>query len=335
PDQALPVGVDVVPVGNGQQVSYILRYENRGSATAKVVQVKAKAYGALRFASGSDTATFNLGDITAGVSSTLQIDGIINTALNGRSAELDITLSDALHGEFDWLWALHPVDSAAPQDLTIQGGDGYARPGVNTFSGFVSDPAGIARITLDVDGRTLDCPDPTPFDGAWSCTVDLGTLAGASQVSARARATDTYGNQSAFTSALILPVDLTPPGVALDPSVDGFLADGLIGPAEMQWRGSIQDNRVAAGLQVCTAANDPTSCSKIPITPGDAAQGAWSAALNTILAGDGAAATIALYGIDGAGNRARTPLKRSFRAGTIPPGVTATQQLDPPAASGR
>src|SRR5262249_7112981 len=154
---------------------------------------------------------FNLGDLTAGISGTLQIDAVVNTALNGRSAELDLTLSDALHGDFDWLWALHPVDGAAPQDLTIQGSGAYARPGLNTFGGLLSDPAAVARITLDVDGRTIDCPAPTPFEGAWSCNVDLGTLSGASQVSVRARATDSYGTQGAFTSALVLPVDLTPP----------------------------------------------------------------------------------------------------------------------------
>src|SRR5262249_16940683 len=137
PDAALPVALNPVPVGNGQQLHYTLQYENRGSTTAKGVQVKAKAYRALRFVGGTDPATFNLGDISAGIPSTLQIDAIINTALNGRSAELDIALSDALHGEYDWLWALHPVDGAAPQSLTIQAGDGYAHPGITTFSGFL------------------------------------------------------------------------------------------------------------------------------------------------------------------------------------------------------
>jgi Ca2+-binding RTX toxin-like protein len=230
---------------------------------------------------------------------------------------------------------LSPVDSAAPQNLTIQRGDGYARPGINTFSGFVSDPGGVARVTLDVDGRTVDCLDPTPFDGVWSCNIDLGTLAGASQVSVRARATDTNGSQSAFTSALVLPVDLTPPTVALDPSVEAFLADGLIGPAELLWRGSVQDDHVAAAVGLCTAVGDPASCTNIPVLPGAAAQGAWSAALTTLLAGDGTSATIALYGSDAAGNRASTPLTRSFRVDTVAPIITATQQLSPPALSGQ
>src|SRR6185295_17296655 len=99
---------------------------------------------------------------------------------------------------------------------------------------------------------TVSCPITASLGGAWSCNVDLGTLAGASQVSVRARATDVYGNQSAFTSPLVLPVDLTPPAVALAPAVAQFLADGLIGPTETSWSGSLQDNRAVAVVEICT-----------------------------------------------------------------------------------
>ena len=134
--------------------------------------------------------------------------------------------------------------------------------------------------------------------------------------------------------ALVLPVDLSPPTVALDPSVDQFLADGLIGPAELRWRGSQQDDHVAAALAICTAVNDPSSCTNSAVLPGNAAQGAWVAALDSLLAGDGVAATLALYGVDGAGNRTQTPLIRSFRVDTVAPVITATQQLAAPAISG-
>jgi len=106
-------------VGIGTKVTYSLRYANRGSSTARDVKVTARAFGALRFENGQASATYTLGDLTAGISSTLQIIGVVNTALNGRSAELDITLSDAQHGDFEWLWSLHPVDTVAPQNLTI------------------------------------------------------------------------------------------------------------------------------------------------------------------------------------------------------------------------
>jgi len=281
----------VVPVGDGRSLTYTLRYANRGSATAKAVQVKAKAFGALRFANGSDTAIFNLGDIAAGISGTLQIKGAINSALNGRSAELDITLSDALHGDFDWLWALHPVDGVAPQALTIQDADAYAHPGNNTFSGFVTDPAGVTLVTLDLDGRSVRCPVASPFDGAWRCNVDLGALTGARQVSVRAQATDSYGNRSTFTAPLVLPVDRTPPTVTLAPGVDRFLSDSLIGPSEMQWSGTLQDDQVAASVTICTAVNDPSGCVTTSTLPGTTAQGTWSAGLDTLLAGDGAPVT--------------------------------------------
>ncbi len=155
-------------------------------------------------------------------------------------------LADAQHGDFDWLWVLHPVDSVAPTNLTVQGADAYARPGINTFSGYVNDPSGVRSITLDIDGRTVECPVAAAFDSAWTCAVELGALTDATNVRIRARATDMSGNQSAFTAVQTLPVDLAPPTVALGAEIGQFLTDGLIGPAEMNWQGTVEDNRVAA-----------------------------------------------------------------------------------------
>ena len=251
---------------------------------------------------------------------------VVDSALNRRSAELNLVLADAEHGEFDWLWVLHPVDSVAPTNLTVQGADAYARPGINTFSGYVNDPSGVRSITLDIDGRMVECPVAAAFDSAWTCAVELGALTDATNVRIRARATDMSGNQSAFTPVQTLPVDLAPPTVALGAEIGQFLTDGLIGPAEMNWQGTVQDNRVAAALDICTGPTDMTRCSTIPVVPGDTAQATWNTSLSTLLAGDGVTMTVALYGKDGAGNRGVTPLTRTFMVDTVAPTVTATLQ---------
>src|SRR5262249_40023317 len=160
---------------------------------AKNVQVKAKAYGALSLSGGSPQ-TFNLGDISAGISKTLQIAGTINSALNANSAELDLTVADYEHGDFDWLWALNPVDSTPPLDVTVTDASKYAYPGVNTVSGLASDDAGVTNVSLDVGGQTQNCPVAQPFAGSWSCQVDFGNLNGTNQLTIRARATDSNGN---------------------------------------------------------------------------------------------------------------------------------------------
>ncbi len=46
----------LVPVGDGQTISYTLRYENLGGTIARNVQIRASAYGALRLAGGGTTA---------------------------------------------------------------------------------------------------------------------------------------------------------------------------------------------------------------------------------------------------------------------------------------
>ena len=334
PDVALPAGSEAVPVGNGERVQYTLRYENRGNATAQAVQVKAKTWGALRFLTGGDTATFNLGDVPVGKVATLRIETIVNTKLNGKSGELALTLSDAQHGDFDWMWSLHPIDTAAPSGLTLGGPDGYALPGTTSFYGFVNDPAGVTTITLDIDGRLVDCPVTTPASGSWRCDVNLGSLANKDKVSVRARASDTHGNQSAWTAALVLPVDITPPTVQLDARVQEFLADGIIGPSEFEWSGRVVDNREARSLVFCPDNTGALNCTTLDVTPAGSAQGAWQLVLGDLLAGDNITKTLTLDGVDGAGNYADSPLQRTIRVDTVPPVLTA-QQSDSTRFTGR
>jgi len=95
-------GTALVPVGAGQAISYTLRYENRGSKRpGRAGEGQSLWRATLR--GGSDTATFTLGDLTAGISGhASRSTPVIQRC--GRRGRADITLSDALHGDFDWLW---------------------------------------------------------------------------------------------------------------------------------------------------------------------------------------------------------------------------------------
>ena len=103
----------------------------------------------------------------------------------------------------------------------------------------------------------------------------------------RARATDAYGNQGAFSSPLVLPVDLTPPSVALDPTVDQFLADGVIGPTELGWRGSLRTTALPRRWTcVPTRTTRPAAPPSRP-PPAIARREAGAMMLGEIVAGDG------------------------------------------------
>ncbi|NUM44027.1 MAG: hypothetical protein HUU38_04915, partial [Anaerolineales bacterium] len=317
PDTALPFALNLVTLGNGT-IAYTLHYQNLGDQVAENVQVTAQAFGALRFSNGSDTATFSLGDVGVGISNTLQIDGLINPALNG-SAELLLTLSDEEHGAFDWLWALNPVDNGAPQGLTIATNGNSAQAGVRTFSGLVSDPAGVTLVTLDVDGQLINCPVAEPFAGSWSCPVDLGNPATTTQIEVRARAQDSYGTLSPWTEPVTLTIDVTAPNVTLESTVQGYLQDGWLGPAEMLWAGTLVDDLTAASVSLCTTPDLEPACALAPALPGDNPAGVWTYDLSGMLAGDGISTTLSLYGADGVGNLSASPLRFTVMVDTIRP----------------
>ncbi len=323
PDADIPVAVQVIPVGNGSEIAYTIQYENRGTEIAKNVQVKVKTYGALRLDNNDDSATYNLGDVGVGISNTLQIVGKINSALNPNSAELDVTLSDDLHGDFDWLWVLHPVHTDAPQELTINSGQKYAQQGVNVFNGFVSDASGVPGITLEVNGNQSQCSVADPFSGSWNCPEDLGDLAGLSEVNMRARATNTFGITRDWTDTITLLVDTTKPTVTLDATVDAYLSDGVLSPAEMNWSGTVDDNLEAQSAAICLGAYEP-ECPQQDVVPGGMPSGVWNYNMTSILAGDGISTTLAFFDQDANGNLS-DGVTRTFTVDTGAPQIVATQ----------
>ena len=118
-------------------------------------------------------------------------------------------ISDELHGrDFDWLWVLHPVDSQPPGAVSIDAPITYVRSGVNFILGSVADDSGADEIEIEITPLpagapiTLNCADPTPEDGAWTCLWDPGDLAGLAGFDLRARATDLYGNTGGWKAEL-------------------------------------------------------------------------------------------------------------------------------------
>jgi hypothetical protein len=265
-DLVLPVDIDPEPVHDGQVINYTVRYANEGTEVAPDVRITVTARGALHFA-GDDTLVLDLGDVSAGITATLDFSGIVESDLDDDSAEVMAVVADGTHGPFDWIWVQHDVDSAPPISLTITAPAAYTstglsasiRPYTNTVRGVVHDPSGVPIVTLEARSLpggtpvTIPCPDATHQDGQWSCLWNVGAAEDGDQFALRAQATDGFGHTSGWTDWLTVIVDTTPPTVTLDAEVDAVLQDAILGLGEHLFTGIVHDDRQASGLEVCVA----------------------------------------------------------------------------------
>lgn len=325
-DVALPGSANVPPIGNGQTIQYRVFYANQGLATAPNVNINLTGSGALNVSGG----TLALGDLAPGAT------GVATVTVNvggGAYGELLATVGDGTHGVYDFWRFHHPTDSAAPSAIEIAEPTGYIRPGTLLIAGTVDDKSAVSTIEVEVKTvpggtTTLTCTDNTPEDGFWSCPWATGSLTGVDSVELRARATDRFGNVSAFSPTVILQVDLVAPTVTLALSTTNALADGYINATETAFTGQVSDNRVAASIVLCDPATDLglPLCDERAVVPGDQPTGDWLYGLTTSDE-DGVTKTLTFAGVDAAGN-SQVNLTRTFTIDVVPPVITPTHVAD-------
>jgi len=344
PDLSLPLDHGSALLGDGQTVTYSLRYANLGAAMAPGAVVTLTARGALELAGGSPlTATLDA------MSGTIRITGTVNAALDGQSAELDAEVADATHGAFDWLWVQHGVDTEPPVGLAFLAPGVYVGPGSNQAAGVVSDPSGVPTITLEVlgveppqlaslapapraevtgtaevqAGAVITCTDTTPLDGTWACPWDAGGAGDGTEIRLRARAIDGFGTSGDWTEPVTVTVDATPPVITLGPETVAALGqDKLLGPDDLWFSGQVADERQAAGVSVCAAAAEGGApiCQALEATPGENPGVAdWRALAPVLADSDGVPQTFVFYGYDGVGNRTAEPVTASARVDIVAP----------------
>jgi hypothetical protein len=348
-DVTLPLDDVSVLLGDGETVTYTLSYANLGAGIAPGAVVTLTARGALTLADGVPITV-----PLEAVSGTVRITGTINTELDGESAELDGVVADATHGAFDWLWVQHGVDTEPPTGLQIVAPVAYVGPGRNQASGLVSDPSGVPTITLEVRGAppaqlaslapapsaaptaTLTCTDTTPRDGTWACTWDAGSAPDGTEIGLRARATDRFGASGEWTAPVTVTVDATPPTVTLSAETEAALReaapgeDPLLGQDELWFRGQVEDERQAAGVEVCVGApgEEAAYCEMFGATSVVTPQVAgWQAPAPVLADSDGVRQTFSFHGYDSVGNRTPEPVTVTTRVDIVAPVVKATQTL--------
>lgn len=333
PDVPLPRNVTPQPLGAGSTVTYTLTYANEGGGPANNVRVTLNAFGALQLA-GSNV--IDLGNLPAGANGSVTVTAQIGAG-TGRTAELDAVVSDSPHGDFDWLWAQHPVDRDAPSNLTIRAPSGFVRSGLATVSGSVQEASGVREVRLTVQPspsgapQTLICPEATPQDGEWTCEWTVSAATGVTGFQLSAVAVDVFGNASAPSAPVTVQLDDTPPAVTVDSGVTQALADGVLTPGEFVFTGLVQDNAQASAARLCLARGGEQSCVEVDASAGATVQaaetpaaliGAWAYGL-PIFASDGISYTLTLSGRDSAGNFS-APRPFNFEVDNVGPAIALT-----------
>jgi len=331
PDVTIPVDVQPVLVGHGEVVTYTIVYTNEGAVVAPGARVTVAARGGVALAGGSPQVI-----PLTGVSGTIHITGTVDKYLNGHSAEVDGVVADAAHGEFDWLWVQHGVDTDMPENLEIETPLQYINAYTNTVSGSADDPSGVPTVTLqvyDVPTGTLvaeiACPDPTPNDGVWTCLWNAGGAADGTRFDLRVRAVDRFGNGTGWTGMRRVEVDATPPTVHLSDDTQLALADNVLVLDELGLTGHVLDDREPARVGVCLGplGGPAEECALYPATPiTSPTVGPWYVTAPILGAGDGDWQTLYFYGLDSVGNRSVTTT-RATRVDVVAPVVTLTTQL--------
>jgi hypothetical protein len=336
-DVVLPFDAQPFPLYDGQMVTYTIHFANNGPETATNVQMTAEAFGALHFGDlhfggGADTTLVNIGDVGAGISGTVTFNGWIDAALDSDAAELTAVFSDEVHGEFEWAWVLHRVDTAAPTGLAIDAPMTFVQPITQSVHGVVTDTSGIEAVTLEVRTQpggvvtAINCPDGNN-DGLWQCSWNPGALDGLTNIELRAQAADLFGNVGPWTEWKNLLVDTAAPVLDLDNAVELALADGFLAPNELVISGTLQDDLAAYQVGLCLESeSEAANCLSISVQPGTTPTGTWLYDMAPFQNGDGLTQTMTLVGRDGGGNLSE-PISRTYRLDTVGPIITVTTSI--------
>ncbi len=331
PDIPVPLGAGADLVGHGQIVTYTLHYANQGTEPALGVQLTVTARGAMQLA--RDPLMLTLGDVNAGISTTLEFTGVVDTALYTTSVEVQAAVADAVHDTFDWFWVQHDVDAVAPESVKLVAPLTYLKPYTNTLHGTVYDTSDVPSLALEARTVPTDTPstypfsDTTPGDGQWTYAWNIGAQDNGARFKVRPLATDRFGNGPTVGDWVTLTVDSLPPTITLDAGADTAL-QGIVFNRDTQvlLTGKVGDDQQAAGMEICFGAPSDAYCEQAPAQPGDAITGTWRYVLRATGALaqslDYEALAFYLYGLDGAGNRSTETLSRTYIIDTVPPKVT-------------
>jgi len=188
-------------------------------------------------------------------------------------ASIDAIVNDSqtenINAPLEWIWLDHAVDHLPPEAPKINAPLDVIHAGDNLANGTVGDESLVPTLTLEikpVGGSFIasPCADPTPADGEWQCVFNPGAANNGDQFVLRAKATDTFGQVSAWSSLVTLTVDTVAPTVTVDSAVTQALSTTLLRDGATLITGMAFDNQSLSAVDVCL--DDPLGQHCAPAT---------------------------------------------------------------------
>jgi len=246
------------PLGDGDTLSYTLSFRNRGTDPAYGVSAELTSLYALNL--GSVTEIY-VGEIGPGERVTRTFSGSVDTGSSPEPwAAVQVEAFDAGHpaaGEpLEWLWAHHRVDTSPPVFYGIERPRYVIAAGQNQVSGYAYDTSGVSAVEGRIEGGAslFQCNGSQVQAGRWSCAWQTSGASHGQSYAVQLRATDAFGQASAWSRSGDFVVDDGAPELTLDHAASGAVHGDLVrGPFTLV--GAVTDDDPAdsgvASVQVC------------------------------------------------------------------------------------
>ncbi|MFQ5342807.1 MAG: hypothetical protein ACE5F6_14805, partial [Anaerolineae bacterium] len=272
--------VDNPPLGDGQAITFTLRYVNRGSGPATGLYADIVTWGPMRLPEGTplsdaqgdyDWLLLPLGDLAAGEEKTITFRGRVDLNYDPGNrngwATIDVVIYDdtgsVYDNQLDWLYVDYEYDDKPPA-VGVTALPALLGPGENSVQGFAFDQSAVPTITLETVGQvgnlSYTCPDDTPDNGTWSCGWDVSGAGEGDVFNLRAKGTDVHGTTTpAWTNWQAFTVDATPPVISFDAVTEDALSDGLLSAGETTLSGQLTDNRLVDRVEALDSGGAPAA----------------------------------------------------------------------------
>lgn len=273
---------NVVPVGDGNVVSYTLTLENKGTTTATGVTVDALTFGPLRLPDGTPYSDafgeyynqiIHVGDLAPNDVREVVIAGLIDYGFDAGNvaagfANLDLVIYDssgsAFEDQIEWAFVNYLLDQAGP--VTVLSPDlRYVTAGANRLDGVSYDDSPLQSVELEVDlpsrgVRQVACTVLNAGEPNWTCDWNAAGAQNGDFYRLRARATDVYNQTGEWTAWRTVLIDDVVPAVTLSGDSTAAVADSIVGVVESKLTGELTDNTQIASVDVCRVVAGVETC---------------------------------------------------------------------------
>jgi subtilisin-like proprotein convertase family protein len=285
-------------VSDGQLITYTVRLTNSGEKEARDVHIALSTFGPVVLtdpaailsttvdAWGATHDSYQL-ELTRTVpaASEIQVEftGRVDATfdpydLNSGWTAVGIVVYDestSPDNPLERMYADSPTDFLGPNYFEVFSPQKIIRPGLNLLRGFVYDRSGVPSVSLQITNtlqqvQTITCPpDDKPDDLLWECTFDTGTVQDGDEFTLALKGTDDFGQTGDWYPQPPMVVDAIPPIVTLSSDTDWALQDNLLGQSEAHLQGSLADNHLVGGVDVCvvTAAGETCQAAVTTLDP--------------------------------------------------------------------